>query len=127
MARMTDETARVAAVRSDRRARRAARCLRRPREVTIGPIDGNAAWAADDIAVVAHRDELERAFLTLSVDHRAVLVLTHYVGLPAADVAATLGIPVGTVHSRLHRSIQAMRRSLAAGSRDAQVVGELGR
>jgi len=74
---------------------------RRPIEVTIKPIDAARSDPADDIAVVAQRDELERAFLELSVEQRAVLVLTHYVGMPAADVGNALGIPVGTVHSRL--------------------------
>jgi RNA polymerase sigma-70 factor (ECF subfamily) len=67
---------------------------------------------SDDMARVIDRDELERAFLDLSVEHRAVLVLTHYIGLPAPDVAATLGIPVGTVYSRLHNGTKAMRTSL---------------
>ena len=57
----------------------------------------------DDYATVVQRDELERAFLQLSVEHRAVLVLTHYVGLPgAARWPSTWRIPVGTVYSRLH-------------------------
>jgi RNA polymerase sigma-70 factor (ECF subfamily) len=100
---------------------------RRPFEVTISPIDTDRSDPADDIAVVAHRDELERAFLKLSVEQRAVLVLTHYVGMPAADVAHALGIPVGTVHSRLHYAIKAMRSTLANTSPDDRAVGELGR
>lgn len=100
---------------------------RRPFEVAITPIHVDRSDPADDIAVVAHRDELERAFLKLSVEHRAVLVLTHYVGMPAADVGQVLGIPVGTVHSRLHYAIQAMRKSLAATSPDVRAWGEVGR
>ena len=42
---------------------------------------------SDDFAQVVDRDLIERAFLDLSVEHRAVLVLTHYVGLPAPEVA----------------------------------------
>jgi RNA polymerase sigma-70 factor (ECF subfamily) len=66
----------------------------------------------DDFAAVVQRDELERAFLQLSVDHRAVLVLTHYVGLAAPDVAQYMSIPVGTVYSRLHYATQSMRKAL---------------
>ena len=66
----------------------------------------------DDIATLVDQDEIERAFLALSVEHRAVLVLTHYVGLPAPEVAAILGIPPGTVHSRLHYGARAMRDAL---------------
>ena len=49
----------------------------------------------DDVARLVDRDELERAFLDLSVEHRAVLVLTHYVGLPASEVGAHPAHPAG--------------------------------
>ena len=66
----------------------------------------------DDLAQFADRDELERAFLGLSVEHRSVLVLTHYVGLPAPEVARMLGIPTGTVASRLHYGARQMRAAI---------------
>ena len=66
----------------------------------------------DDLAQLADRDELERAFLELSVEHRTVLVLTHYVGLPAPEIGRILGIPPGTVASRLHYGARAMRAAL---------------
>jgi len=69
---------------------------------------------ADDYAAVANVDELDRAFLQLPVEHRAVLVMTHYVGMSAPEVSQMLGIPVGTVYSRLHRGIRAMRGALSA-------------
>jgi RNA polymerase sigma-70 factor, ECF subfamily len=100
---------------------------RRPFQVTISAIDAARSDPVDDIAVVAHRDELERAFLKLSVEQRAVLVLTHYVGMPAADVGHALGIPVGTVHSRLHYAIKTMRTTLAHGAPDDGAVREFGR
>ena len=80
----------------------------------IDPID--RPDPSDDVARVIDRDELERAFLELSVEHRAVLVLTHYVGLPAAEVATILGVPTGTVYSRLHHGTKAMRSSLTRAS-----------
>jgi RNA polymerase sigma-70 factor (ECF subfamily) len=67
----------------------------------------------DRSSELADRDELEHAFLELSVEHRAVLVLTHYVGLPATEVGAILGIPPGTVSSRLHYGVRAMRAVLS--------------
>jgi len=87
------------------------RSRRRPVDVTIDAID--APDPTDDLARVGDRDEIERAFLQLSVEHRAVLVLTHYADLPAAEVASILGIPVGTVYSRLHNGTRAMRASLS--------------
>jgi RNA polymerase sigma-70 factor (ECF subfamily) len=85
----------------------------RRRLVRLPPIDVDPAAPGDDVARVADRDEIERGFLRLSVDHRAVLVLTHYLGLPAPEIAAILGIPVGTVHSRIHYGLRAMRDAIA--------------
>ena len=81
----------------------------------------------DDVARLIDRDEIERAFLGLSVEHRAVLVLTHYVGLPAAEVAQILGIPTGTVYSRLHHGTRAMRTFLTRSSTSPSTSPEPGR
>jgi DNA-directed RNA polymerase specialized sigma24 family protein len=56
-----------------------------------------------------------------------VLVLTHYVGLPAAEVAEILGIPTGTVYSRLHNGNRAMRASLDRQSSMPLTASEHGR
>ena len=65
------------------------------------------------------RDELERGFRRLGTDQRAVLVLHYYVGLPLDEVGMALGVPPGTVRSRLHRATQAMRAALEADARTA--------
>jgi DNA-directed RNA polymerase specialized sigma24 family protein len=41
----------------------------------------------------------------------------HYLGLPPADLAETLGIPAGTARSRLHYAHRAMRAALEADAR----------
>jgi RNA polymerase sigma-70 factor (ECF subfamily) len=89
------------------------RARRRPTELPALPIE--RAEPHDDLAQLADRDELEQAFLQLTVEHRAVLVLTHYVGLPAPDVGRILGIPPGTVASRLHYGARAMRAAIGRG------------
>jgi RNA polymerase sigma-70 factor (ECF subfamily) len=66
---------------------------------------------------VIHRDELETAIRRLSVEHRAVLVLHHYADLPAERVAQVLDVPIGTVYSRLHHAMRAMRAALDADDR----------
>lgn len=86
------------------------RSRRRPIEVRETGSEARAPH--DDLAQVADRDQLERAFLKLTVEHRAALVLTYYVGLPANEVAAVLGIKPGTVYSRLHYGAEAMREIL---------------
>jgi RNA polymerase sigma-70 factor (ECF subfamily) len=53
------------------------------------------------------------------VDQRAVFVMHHYVGLPLAEIAETLGIPAGTARSRLHYATRAMRTVIEAGRQPA--------
>ena len=71
------------------------------------------------VDTVIHRDELETAIRRLSVDHRTVLVLHHYADIPAERVAEILDVPIGTVYSRLHHAMRAMRAALDADSRPA--------
>ena len=70
--------------------------------------------AADELGAVDDRDQLDRAFDGLSAGHRSVVVLHHYVGLPVAQVAAALGIPEGTVRSRLYHAMSRLRGVLHA-------------
>jgi RNA polymerase sigma-70 factor (ECF subfamily) len=79
------------------------------------PIDEPVA--DDDISAVVVRDELERGFRRLSIDHRAVVVMHHYLDLPLDRVAEILGIPVGTAHSRLHHAMRGLRAALDADTR----------
>jgi RNA polymerase sigma-70 factor (ECF subfamily) len=72
---------------------------------------------SDDYATVDDRDQLERAFRRLTVQQRAVLVFHHYLGLPLPEVAARIGIPLGTVKSRMHHAKRALRASLDAEAR----------
>ena len=72
---------------------------------------------------VAMRDEIRSGFERLRVEHRAALVLHHYVGLSAAEIAETLGIPSGTAKSRLHYATQAMRAAVDAGARASKDQG----
>ena len=71
------------------------------------------------IDAVVHRDQLETAIRRLSVDHRSVLVLRYYADLPLEQVAQVLGVPLGTVNSRLHHAMRAMRAALDADARPA--------
>ena len=75
-------------------------------------LGGRDVAAPDALGVIDDRDQLERAFRRLSVDHRAVVVLHHYEGLPMRDVATALGIAEGTAHSRLDRAMKKLRIAL---------------
>jgi RNA polymerase sigma-70 factor (ECF subfamily) len=72
---------------------------------------------SDGLDAVVDRDQLERAFRRLSLEHRAVLVLHHYLDLPLDRVAEMIGIPVGTAYSRLHYAMRGMRAALDADAR----------
>jgi RNA polymerase sigma-70 factor, ECF subfamily len=77
---------------------------------------------------VADRDQLERGFRQLSVDHRTVIVLHHLLDMTLETVAETLDIPVGTAHSRLGRAMQALRAAMTQPRpRPAQTSQEVAR
>ena len=99
----------------------ARRRRRRPIEVEI--TDFNPPTSGDTSGLVADRDQLERGFRRLSVDQRAVLVLHYYLGMPVPAVAETIGVPLGTAQSRLHRALEAMRAALAADGPPATDIG----
>ena len=80
-------------------------------------LPANEPSQADGSGAVADRDQLERGFRRLSIDHRAVVVLHHYLDMPLDRVADTLGIPTGTVRSRLHHAMRGLRAALDADAR----------
>jgi RNA polymerase sigma-70 factor (ECF subfamily) len=53
------------------------------------------------------------------MDHRTVVVLHHYLVLSLDEVADTLGVPVGTVRSRLFYAMRALRAAIDADARPA--------
>lgn len=61
---------------------------------------------------VALRRAMADALARLEPDLRAVVVLRFYADLATDDIARKLGIPTGTVKSRLHRAVAALRRAL---------------
>jgi len=81
---------------------------------------------ADDQAATSDRDQLERGVRRLEPDHRVIIVLHYYLGLPLADAAAAIGVPVGTAKSRLHRATQALRATIEADERARLARAEVG-
>ena len=85
---------------------------RRVIEVELTPID---APSTVDIATgLADRQLLDQALAGLAPGHRAVVALHYLLGMPLPEVAASLGIPLGTAKSRLHYALAAMRISVTA-------------
>jgi len=99
-----------------RRARRAG-----VREI---PIDEMLPARSDAYADSDLRDQLADALRSLSVEHRTVVVLHHYDGLPLIEIAEILGVPQGTVRSRLHHATRALKAAIAAGERSPIESGQ---
>lgn len=75
-----------------------------------------AAWAnhapdQDDrsAGTASRRMDAERLMDSLSDDMRSVIVLVFYQGLSQQDAAAVLGVPVGTIKSRIFNALNRMR------------------
>ena len=94
-------------------ARRTRRLLADVRVIDMDVPVGSDEWMVDT------RDEIERAFRRLTPEQRAVLVVHHRLGLSDDEAARTLGVPVGTMKSRLNRATAALRAGVEADSRDA--------
>jgi RNA polymerase sigma-70 factor (ECF subfamily) len=86
---------------------------RRVIEVELLAID-MAPGTQDVSSALADRQLLEGALAGLSPGHRAVVALHYLLGMPLPDVAASLGIPIGTAKSRLHYALAAMRTTVSA-------------
>jgi RNA polymerase sigma-70 factor (ECF subfamily) len=87
---------------------------RSARTVDVPEIAGHADTARD----VEDRDTLARGFHRLRPEHRAVLVLHHYLGYSDDEAAEALSVPAGTIKSRLNRATSALRAELEADTRN---------
>ena len=83
----------------------------------------DAPIVPDPAARIASLEELDRAFRQLSVEHRTVVVLVHYLDMTPKQAAEAMGTPVGTARSRLHYALQAMRSAIETDARAATSRG----
>ncbi|MFJ4829840.1 sigma-70 family RNA polymerase sigma factor [Streptomyces sp. NPDC088747] len=96
--------------------------MARPQEV-----DGTA-WLdellakSDDVDRLLSSMILQQAFKSLSSKHRQVLYETYYTGRSTREVALVLGIPPGTVKSRLYHAVRALRMALGIVETPDEVV-----
>jgi RNA polymerase sigma-70 factor (ECF subfamily) len=73
--------------------------------------------SADGSGTVAERDALRRALGGLSAEQRVAVVLRYYGDLSLEEISARTGEPLGTVKSRLHYGLNALRAAYEAASR----------
>ena len=69
------------------------------------------ARAGDRTSEVDGVDAVDRALGGLSADHREVVVLRYYLHLNEQQIAEALGVPPGTVKSRLSRALARLAES----------------
>ncbi len=86
------------------------RSARRRHEQPVAELPERAA--GDDTDALFDAILIEDALASLSADHRAVIVSAYYGGRSVAQSAAELDIPEGTVKSRLHYGLRALRLAL---------------
>jgi RNA polymerase sigma-70 factor (ECF subfamily) len=65
--------------------------------------------SGDEFGSADDRRAISDAIATLSPDHQVVVALRYYLDLTADQIAARIGIPVGTVQSRLHYALRQLR------------------
>ena len=94
---------------------------RRPEQSIEPLVEAGMQWGveddpADHVARRERDERLEAALAGLSEDHRAVLVLRAVEDLSYAEIATVLGVPPGTVMSRLARARTELKKRLEGGS-----------
>jgi RNA polymerase sigma-70 factor (ECF subfamily) len=95
----------------------ARRRRRRPMEVEIIEILETSGPTMPDLAdEVANRTLVDGVMRRLDEQGRSIIVLHYYLGLPISEVAIALGIPVGTVKSRLNRALREMQSEAQANA-----------
>ena len=87
------------------------------RQAAVRVLDAGDRAIPDSSHLIEDRDEIDRGFRRLKPELRAVLVVHHYLGLTYDEAAEVLGVPAGTVKSRLNRATAAMRAELDAEAR----------
>jgi RNA polymerase sigma-70 factor (ECF subfamily) len=75
------------------------------------------AASGDPFGQAHDRDVLGNAIAQLSPDHQVVVALRYYRDLTIDDIASRLGIPAGTVQSRLHYALKRLHEAIDAADR----------
>jgi RNA polymerase sigma-70 factor (ECF subfamily) len=87
-----------------------ARAIRR--EVAADPLPEADRHAPQTAPAGPYSDELMTALAALSPEHRAVVVLRYLLEYTPGEIAGVLGLPRGTVNSRLRRALDGLESGL---------------
>lgn len=88
------------------------RRLARPREIDGSSWLGELSTEADEIEEMLSSVVVGDALQALSFAHREVLYETYFVGRTTQEAAVALGVPQGTVKSRVYYALRALRLAL---------------
>lgn len=86
--------------------------LRRRRRSPTVALPEEIGAGKDQVAASIARDSVGRALLGLTPEQRIVIVLRYWRDLPIEEIAERLGVPSGTVRSRLHYALEALRADI---------------
>jgi RNA polymerase sigma factor (sigma-70 family) len=87
--------------------------LRKRRRTPVTELDAaGGRTARDELAGVDDRLILDRAFTKLSPEQAITVVLRFHADLTVDDIAIRMGVPAGTVKSRLHAALAVLERAL---------------
>jgi RNA polymerase sigma-70 factor (ECF subfamily) len=89
-----------------------ARAVRPELASVVSQANTTDAPGADDIDRILMAWQVEEALRMIGEEHRVAIVEVHYKSRSYADVAVDLGVPVGTVKSRVFYALKAMRLAL---------------
>ena len=89
---------------------RRSRKVRRADSLDAGQPDDNRLRIRSSGAAVESAIDVEAMLSTLSPEHREVIVLRELEGFTYEEMAAALGVPVGTIESRLYRARQELKQ-----------------
>ncbi len=86
--------------------------LSRARASRPGVAEGGIEQSVDPLEEALLSWQVEEALRRIGEGHRQVLIETYYRGRPYAEVAAQLGVPEGTIKSRVYYGLRALRVAL---------------
>jgi RNA polymerase sigma-70 factor (ECF subfamily) len=101
----------------------AAHLLRRRRQsfgrflAVLSSLRATRVTSADPRRALQARGDVEKALDRISAAKRITLLMAEVEGLSCAEIAAALGIPIGTVWTRLHAARRELRRALEDGEK----------
>jgi len=105
-------------------------CLnrRRKRRLSVLSLDEIPPASVSDHSLapderLGEEEEVQQALSQLSEKQRAVVILRYFWNLSYAEIAQTLGIPLGTVRSRLNLALKTLHRELIRTMKDAPAIG----